>query len=359
MDMVSKMEFNVLLSLWSLILAIPIVSTPPSTYIEQDIYIYNCDDGIRLAGTLTIPDSIKPHAAIVLATGSGPQNRDEEWNGHRPFKYLASHLAEHGYAVLRMDDRGIGESQGDSDESSVNDYIRDLNAAIEKLDSCFGKSMCKGIFGHSEGGTAAIRNAVDNPRCGFIITWGAPAWDGDSIVMSQTRARMQAEHGGWENESAQKQKYMLELIKSDMPEGTLLRKLVMIVVPEAKDTIGFSDVPARTFEQLRYMISPPFREIIRNRPESYIKSVTVPWLALNGDKDSQVMPENLRLISKWNPQATTVILKDHNHWMQHCLTGEIKEYDTIAEDISQEMLDIITDWLDRQFHVRISSGQDQ
>ena len=219
--------------------------------------------------------------------------------------------------------------------------------------------MCKGIFGHSEGGTAAIRNAVDNPRCGFIITWGAPAWDGDSIVMSQTRARMHAEHGGWENESAQKQKYMLELIKSDMPEGTLLRKLVMIVVPEAKDTIGFSDVPARTFEQLRYMISPPFREIIRNRPESYIKSVIVPWLALNGDKDSQVMPENLRLISKWNPQATTVMLKDHNHWMQHCLTGEIKEYDTIAEDISQEMLDIITDWLDRQFHVRISSGQDQ
>lgn len=348
-DMASKIKFNILLSLWSLILTIPIVSASPHTYIEQDIHIYNCDDGIRLAGTLTIPDSIQPQVAIVLATGSGPHNRDEEWDGHHPFKHLASHLAEHGYTVLRMDDRGVGESQGDSDESSVNDYVRDLNAAIEKLDSCFGSTICKGIFGHSEGGTAAIRIAVDNPRCGFIITWGAPAWDGDSIVMSQTRARMQAEHGGWENESAQKQKYMLELIKSDMPEGTLLRKLIMTVFPEVKDTIGFADVPMRLFEQLRYMISPPFREIIRNRPESYIKSVTVPWLALNGDKDSQVMPDNLRLISRWNQQATTVMLKNHNHWMQNCVTGEIREYDTITEDISQEMMNIITDWLDRHF----------
>lgn len=359
MDMLSKISFHTLLGLWQLMLTIPAFGASPSTYTEQDIYVYNGNDGIRLAGTLTIPDSVRPYAAIVLATGSGPQNRDEEWNGHRPFKYLASHLAEHGYAVLRMDDRGVGESQGDADESSVNDYTGDLDAAIEKLDSCFGKSVCKGIFGHSEGGTAAIRNAVDNPRCGFIMTWGAPAWDGDSIVMSQTRARMQSEHGGWEHESAKRQKYLLELIKSDMPEGTLLRKLIMTAVPEAKDTISFSDVPRRTFEQLRYMVSPPFREIIRNRPESYIKSVTVPWLAMNGDKDTQVMPENLSLISQWNPQATTVMFKGHNHWMQHCLTGEVKEYDTIDEDISQEMMNIITDWLDRQFRVRIGSDQGQ
>lgn len=357
--MAYKIKYNLLLSLWSLILAIPIVNASPYTYIEHDIPIYNRDDGIRLAGTLTIPNGIKPHAAIILATGSGPQNRDEEWDGHCPFKYLASHLAQHGYAVLRMDDRGVGESQGDSEEASVNDYVRDLNTAIAKLDSCFGTSLPKGIFGHSEGGTAAIRIAVDNPRCRFIITSGAPAWDGDSIVMSQTRARMQAEHGGWENESEQRQKYMLELIKSDMPEGILLRKLIMIAIPEVKDTIGFSDVPTHLFRQLRYMISPPFREIIRNRPETYIKKVTVPWLALNGDKDSQVMPENLRLISKWNPQTTTVMLKDHNHWMQHCHTGEIEEYGTLAEDISQEMLNIITEWLDRQFHVRISPVEDQ
>ena len=339
--------YNILLRLWVLILTIPVVSASSHTYMEQDIQVYNRDDGIRLAGTLTIPDSIRPHAAIVLATGSGSQDRDEEWAGHRPFKYLACHLAEHGYAVLRMDDRGVGESQGDSEESSVNDYVRDLNAAIEKLDSCFGYTICKGIFGHSEGGTAAIRIAVDNPRCSFIMTSGAPAWDGDSVIMSQTRARMQAEHGGWKNESAQR--YMLELIKSDMPEGTLLRKLIMTVFPGTKDTIGYSDVPNGPFAQLRYMISPPFREIVRNRPEACIKNVTVPWLALNGDKDSQVLPENLRQISRWNPQATTVMLKDHNHWMQHCVTGEVNEYDTITEDISQEMLDIITDWLDGIF----------
>lgn len=142
---------------------------------------------------------------------------------------------------------------------------------------------------------------------------------------------------------------MLDLIKSDMPEGILLRKLIMMAFPEVQDTIDYTDVPIGLFRQLRYMISPPFREIIRNRPETFIKNVTVPWLALNGDKDLQVMPANLELISKWNPQATTVMLKNHNHWMQHCLTGEIKEYDTISEDISQEMMDIITDWLDKQF----------
>lgn len=334
------------LSLWALILTVPIASGSPYTYKEKDVYIYNHDDGIRLAGTLTIPDSIRPHAALVLATGSGAQDRDEEWDGHRPFKYLAQHLAEHGYAVLRMDDRGVGESQGDLEETSVYDYIRDLNAAIEKLDSCFGSSMRKGVFGHSEGGSAAIRIAVDNPRCGFIITWGAPAWNGDSIVISQTRARMLAEHGSWKNETDER--YMLELIMSDMPEGPLLRRLIKTAFPEAKDTIGFSDVPKGPFKQLRYMISPPFREMVKYRPETYIRSVTIPWLALNGDKDSQVMPANLRLISEWNPAATTVMLKDHNHWMQHCVTGEIKEYDTISEDISQDMLNIISDWLDNQ-----------
>lgn len=335
------------LSLWLLILNIPNADASPPTYREQYTYVYNHVDDVRLAGTMTIPDNDKPRAAIVLATGSGPQNRDEEWDGHQPFKYLARHLAEHGYAVLRMDDRGEGKSQGDSEYCSINEYIRDLNAAIEKLDSCFGTSICKGVFGHSEGGSAAIRIAVDNPHCGFIITYGAPAWDGDSIAMSQTRARMLAERGSWENESSER--YMLELIKSDIPEGTLLQKLIMKARPEVKDTIHFSDVPKPTFKQLRYMVSPPFREFIRSHPEPYIKGVNVPWLALNGDMDRQVMPENLRLTSKWNPQVTTVMLKNHNHWMQHCITGEIREYETLPEDISQEMLNTITDWLDLQF----------
>ena len=119
---------------------------------------------------------------LVLASGSGQQNRDEEILGHKPFKRIAESLAERGYAVLRMDDRGIGVSEGKFDGAVNADFVSDIRAAVAFTDSLY-PGVPKGVLGHSEGGTVAVRTAVADPLCSFIITLAAPAWQGDSIIM--------------------------------------------------------------------------------------------------------------------------------------------------------------------------------
>ncbi len=105
-------------------------------FTAQDIKVENRQQGVTLAGTLTVPAEGKPKAAIILASGSGAQNRDEEILGHRPFKVIAEHLSGRGYAVLRMDDRGTGESEGDTSATTLDDYVADISCAIATLDSC-------------------------------------------------------------------------------------------------------------------------------------------------------------------------------------------------------------------------------
>ena len=125
----------------------------------RDLKVYNSADRVLLGGTLTTPSGKSPKAALVLATGSGSQNRDEEVMGHRPFKVIAEYLSDNGYAVLRLDDRGVGESTGDPAKSTSDDYAADLGAAISVLDSLLGHELPKGVLGHSEGGSVAVKMA--------------------------------------------------------------------------------------------------------------------------------------------------------------------------------------------------------
>lgn len=312
---------------------------------DENVKVANNRDSIFLAGTLAIPD-IRPKAAIVLATGSGIQNRDEEVFGHRPFKVIAEELASAGYAVLRMDDRGFAESEGADllPESTVDDYEEDIYAGMEFMRSRF-HDIPVGVIGHSEGGTIAIRIAANPEKeCDFIVTLAAPAWSGDSIVMSQARQTATSLTGKWEGEHAERQ--ILDIVKSSLPDYQKRAFMIQTIGQMLGGTFHLPAVQSSMMLQIDAMLTPYYVGMIRYDPASDIESVHVPWLALNGDKDVQVLPENLKTISALNPNAKTVIMASHNHLFQRAQTGMIQEYTQLTEDISPETITTIKEWLD-------------
>ncbi len=316
-------------------------------FTESEFTVANRDAGITLAGTLTVPANVAPKAAIVMATGSGKQNRDEEIYGHRLFKAIAEHLSANGYAVLRLDDRGAGDSQGDFSKSTTDDFVSDISSAVNHLDSCF-PNLPVGVIGHSEGGIVAIKTANRNKKCRFIVTLAAPAWAGDSLIMSQCRAMAVAMTGKWDQEQLQRQ--LLDIAKSNMP--VYLAKSAMLV--KLGEAMGVtSKVPGvmdKLSGEVDAMLTPWYRSMLRYDPADDITNVAVPWIALNGDRDMQVVPLSLKTISELNKNADTITVKGHNHLFQRCTTGLPQEYETINEDVSPETLDMITDRLDKLFH---------
>ena len=103
----------------------------------------------------TIPNGKGPFPAALLITGSGPEDRDETVFGHKPFLVLADSLARRGVAVLRVDDRGVGDSTG-SDAATIGDLAGDAHAAVAFLRTRQEIAAGKiGLIGHSEGGRCA------------------------------------------------------------------------------------------------------------------------------------------------------------------------------------------------------------
>lgn len=316
---------------------------------EKDLDVFSIVDGIKMGATLTQPEgSIK--AAIVLATGSGTQNRDEELFGKNPFKTIAEFLSERGYAVLRVDDRGL-DNPKEKEGADLFTYNRDVESAIEILDSIF-LDLPKGIIGHSAGGTYAIMNAAHNHKTNFIVTLAAPAWSGDSIVMSQTRALAVLATGKWEQEDLQRR--ILEIAKSDLPELTRRMLLTAEISKPLGDIVKLPEVQKQLSLQVDVLLSPWYQSFLKYDPSKDIKSIQKPFLALNGLKDCQVVPANLESISQMNPNVDTKCFENLNHLFQNCVTGSVEEYQTLPEDINPQVLEYIADWLDSTIARRFS-----
>lgn len=307
---------------------------------EREVSVHNGD--VTLAGTLAEPDGVAPKAVIVLATGSGAQDRNETVMSHAPFKVLSDSLTDAGYAVLRMDDRGTASSTGDYASATLADLDSDIEAGLAFVDSCL-HGVKKGVIGHSLGSQTAVKLAARG-KCDFIVTLACPAWRGDSIVMSQSRALATAMTGRWDAEPLQRR--LMDIAGSDQPDY-LARSMICMALAESMGEMA--RVPA-VREQIDAsadaLLSPSYRAMLRYDPADDIRAATVPWLALNGDKDTQVLPENLLTIKQLNPSAQTVILPSHNHLMQTCVSGLVTEYESLGRAPSSLTLKTITDWLD-------------
>lgn len=324
---------------FSILIAASTLSAAAQAANERE-FALTMPDGVTLGGTLTMPPDGRTGAAIVLATGSGAQNRDEEILGFRPFRTLADSLSAAGFAVLRLDDRGVGASGGDAASTTSSIYAADLRIAVDSLRRRF--SVPAGIIGHSEGGSAAIK-AADG--CDFIITLAAPAWPGDSIVMSQARAVTEAATGSWSGEALQRR--LLDMVKSSLPSIMLAPALTAELNSTLGDAARIPAVSEQLRTQVHGMCTPSYRELVRYNPADDICRVSVPWLAINGDSDMQVLPANLQTIAHLNPLVTTVLLPAHNHLFQPCVTGLPQEYSALSSPMSPQTIREIISWLQK------------
>jgi len=323
-------------------------SVAASAFVARDVEVPAGDPGITLAGTLTLPDGgARPRGAVVLATGSGQQDRDETLMGHKPFKVIAETLSDAGYAVLRMDDRGVGGSGGDAARCTTGDFVGDILSGASYVRALY-PDVPVGVLGHSEGGQIAVRAAVAEPKTAFIVTLGCPALKGDSLILSQMKA-LNLVMTGSEAMFNRARPLQRDLLDIAMGPGLAAVKQGAMAVRYGKDfpeQMAMPELREAVTRQLAAMTSPWYVAFLRYDPAADIAAVSVPWLALNGDRDLQVTPENLELIGKLNAGADTVLLERRNHLMQVCSSGLPDEYERIAEDIDPEVVTKIVKWLD-------------
>jgi hypothetical protein len=321
----------------------------PYPYHDEDVSYENKLQTVTLAATLTIPPGKGPFPAVVLITGSGPQDRDESLLGHKPFLVLSDYLTRHGIAVLRADDRGTAKSTGDFSTATTADFATDTEAGIAYLKTRAEIDPHKiGLIGHSEGGIIAPMIAARNPDVAFIVMMAGSGVPGDEILVAQVQAI--AESSGKTHEeavkTAAKQREILALVKSEKDPAVLEKEL--------KEKLSGEGLEAQAGIEIKALTSPWFRYFMAYDPATALRKVTCPVLAINGEKDMQVPPkQNLPAIRKALEQAGNKHfevdeLPGLNHLFQTAKTGSPAEYASIEETISPVALDKMSNWILKQ-----------
>lgn len=320
----------------------PQTPQPPFPYSTRECYIEIPTDSTTLAATLTLPDNYNADTpAMLLISGSGAQNRDEELFGHKPFAVLADRLARAGIASLRYDDRGTGQTV--SAHTDVTTARLTLDAA-EALDFLRRQGFRKtGVLGHSEGGMIAFLMAADSSlkaRPDFIVTLGAPALDGTSVVLDQMESGLKT-LGATSADIEQFKGVMWQTLGSfSRGDGTDLTAIFDSARPGRTSTSFLMNaVYDQTRQTLPGMDSQWMRYFLALDPASAISKTHCPALVLYGEKDTQVRPSLHRpLMEKLAPSADIRTYPGLNHLMQPCETGTAEEYPRIAITIDEQVL---------------------
>jgi fermentation-respiration switch protein FrsA (DUF1100 family) len=336
--------------------------TKPYSYYSENIKFGNTQDKIVLAGTLTLPEKYGNFPVVILISGSGPQNRDEELLGHKPFLVLADHLTKNGIAVLRFDDRGTAESTGDFKTATSLDFATDVEFAIKYLQA--RKEINKnqiGLIGHSEGGIIAPIVAAGSKDINFIVLLAGMGIRGDQLLLLQQELIGKA--SGISDTDLQKAKIINEgafdiLLKSNNSESletelTNYIKQILKDNPESEKPAGMSEDDYVKL-QVNQLLSPWMIYFIKYNPAPILEKVKCPVLAINGENDLQVPAKvNLEaieeaLVKGGNKKVTTKELPNLNHLFQECETGLPGEYATIEQTFSPIALAEITNWILKQ-----------
>ena len=317
----------------------------PYPYREEEVAYRNESADLKLAATLTLPQGKGPFPAVVLITGSGPQDRDESLLGHRPFLVLADHLTRQGIAVLRADDRGVAKSGGNFAIATSADFATDAEAGIaylRTLPEVDGRKL--GLVGHSEGGLIAPMIAARNPSVAFIVMMAGTGVRGADVLPAQVIAITEASGASHEKAVTEgaHQREILTLLEQGASEEVLVKKLGEWSSKASEDQLK---------AQLKPLQSPWFRYFLTHDPAADLQKVKCPVLAINGEKDMQVLPDqNLPAIRKaltagGNRHFEVEQLPGLNHLFQTAKTGAPGEYAQIEETISPAALNRMSAWI--------------
>lgn len=331
----------------------------PYPYYSEEVTFQNTKAGITLAGTLTLPEKDGKFPVVVMITGSGPQNRDEELLGHKPFLVISDYLTRNGIAVLRYDDRGTAQSTGDFKGATSDDFVTDVEAAVVYLKSRKEVDQKKiGLIGHSEGGLIAPIVASKSKDIRFIVLLAGPGIQGSQILLMQQELIARA--GGVAESEIETTKKIntgaFDLVIKTENTEKLKAELTAFLKQALKDNPGVVKTQGMSEDdfikvQVDQTTSPWMLNFIRFNPQKTLEKVKCPVLALNGEKDLQVPPkENLAAIKTalqkgGNKKGTVKMLPGLNHLFQECKTGSPAEYATIEQTFSPVALDEITKWI--------------
>ena len=316
----------------------PVVKRPqtpvaPFPYKEESISFTNA--GYTFNGTLTLPQNCSKTTPVVLmVTGSGQQNRDEELFDHKPFAVIADALARQGIASLRYDDRGWGDKSLDFSQFTTADFLQDAASALPLLRKRFNKV---GVLGHSEGGTIAMMLASEG-KADFIVSLAGMAISGKETLVMQNRQAMSAL--GLPKDVVDSYCTTISNILDEIAKGKKTSEISIDGVPD-----NLKPILKRELEQTS---SPYIRHFITLDAGKQLSNIKCPVLALNGTKDTQVdCTANTTQLEKCltNCKHTIKKIDGTNHLFQHCTTGSIVEYQQIEETIAPDVLETITKWI--------------
>lgn len=316
----------------------PVVNRPqtpvaPFPYKEESMTFTHA--GYTFGGTLFLPEGCTKQTPVVLMiTGSGQQNRDEEMLDHKPFAVIADALARQGIASLRYDDRGWGDASVHFTDFTTNDFKQDAEAALKWLQNRFDKV---GILGHSEGGTIALMLAEEG-KPHFVVSLAGMAVSGKATLLAQNRMLLSTT--GIPAQIIDDFCHTFDKVYDQLAAGKAASEISLDGAPDVlKPAIEKS---------LQQMDSKYIRNFITIDPSPLLGKIKCPVLALNGTKDTQVdCTTNLDALRKGLTACQHVLkpMEGLNHLFQHSQTGSALEYQQIEETISPEVLSTITEWI--------------
>lgn len=336
----------------------PQMPVAPYPYRSEEVSFRNESAGIALAGTLTLPEGDGRFPAVVLISGSGPQDRDESLLGHKPFLVLSDYLTRQGIAVLRFDDRGVAQSEGTFETGTTVDFASDAKSALAYLmnrEEIDHKHI--GLIGHSEGGIIAPIVAAESKEVAFIVLLAGTGIRGDQLLLLQQKLILAAsgasEEDIMESEAANSKFFQLILENENQDAlkelvGKELTKMYREMTDEERQ--GMAE-DAWIDMEMEQMLSPWMQFFIRYDPAPTLEKVKCPVLAVNGEKDLQVPPkENISAIEAalkdgGNKKVTTIIFPGLNHLFQECSTGSPSEYAEIEQTLSPVMMESVGQWI--------------
>ncbi|WP_439880238.1 alpha/beta hydrolase family protein [Pontibacter sp. MBLB2868] len=331
----------------------------PYPYQSTEVTIKNEAAGITLAGTLTLPQGKGPHPAVLLLTGSGPQDRDETILGHKPFLVLSDYLTRQGFAVLRLDDRGVGKSGGNFAMSTTADFATDAAAAFTYLKDHQSINKKKvGLLGHSEGALIAEQVAATHPEVAFVVLMAGNAVPGTELLLAQNKALL--ENAGVPKEQLQQYlnlreaQFKVAATEKDVMKAAenirqLEQKAKANMTAQEQQQLGLTDKAEQAI--VAQLSSPWMRYYLAYDPAPTLQKLKMPVLAINGTKDLQVpYQQNLPATEKalkagGNKKYTVVEMADLNHLFQTAKTGSPAEYGQLEETIAPTALEKIANWM--------------
>jgi pimeloyl-ACP methyl ester carboxylesterase len=326
--------------------------TAPYPYASETVTFRNEAAGVTLEGTLTRPETDSPAPGVVLVAGSGPTDRNATIMGHKPFHVLADALTRRGIAVMRFDERGVGQSGGTQEGATTADLAGDVEAAVRALARRSNTQADQiGIVGHSEGGIIAPMVAAQTDQVAFLVLLAAPGLPGDAILASQLDRRIREQGGNRRTRALQRgtQKRIFEVLKQDADSAEIASRLRKIMIQSRG--ISGEDRIDREVERL---MDPWLRFFIEHDPRTPLRQVEVPVLALAGAKDQQVAPDTNQaaiaeaLDASGRSDVTIRMLDGLNHLFQTAETGAPSEYGRIEETFNPKAIDVIAGWIDEQ-----------